>query len=226
MKKEGIKEQGNIDYYMQLPYSLLLHELEDEGEKYWIAEIVELPGCRSHGSTVSEAVENVQEAKKDWILDGLDRGEEIPLPIERRTFSGKTLVRMSRSLHRALALIAESENLSLNQLIVTILAKEVGRLNVLNRVESKLDKLLGLLSTQLEYNRLKEPTDTNLRRVWALAGIGEYESFFTSEIIHSQLSSNSWANSQTNDDPSYPSSKSLGESAEAPTRLADLAYRT
>ncbi len=154
--KEEIKRQRNIDYYMGLPYSILLHEIDDEGEKYWIAEIVELPGCKTHGSTVREAVRNVEEAKKDWILDGLDRGEEIPVPVERERFSGKTLVRMSRSLHHALVLMAESENLSLNQLIVTILAKEIGRLNTLNRVERKLDELLDIRGSQLRYERIKK----------------------------------------------------------------------
>ena len=154
MRKVGTKEQRNIDYYMQLPYSILLHQIEDEYEKYYIAEVVELPGCKSHGSTVEEAVRNVEEAKRDWILDGLDRGEEIPLPVERQRFSGKTLLRMPRSLHRALALIADSENLSLNQLIVTILAKEVGSLHALNRVEEKLDNLANMKSSQLKHGPL------------------------------------------------------------------------
>jgi antitoxin HicB len=145
-----LAEQRRIDYYMRLAYSVLLHEIEDDGEKYWIAEVVELPGCKSHGSTVDEAVKNVEEAKRDWIVDGLKRGEEIPLPIERERFKGKTLLRMSRSLHRALALIAQAEGLSLNQLIVTILAKEVGRFNMLNRVESKLDELRDMLSSEPE----------------------------------------------------------------------------
>lgn len=136
------EEQKGIEHYMQLPYSILLHQVEDAGERYWMAEYPELPGCRSHGSTIEEAVTSAEEAKKDWLLDSLDSGEEIPTPVERDRFSGKTLVRMSRSLHRALALMAEIEKLSLNQLIVTTLAKEVGRLGVLNRVEGKLDELL------------------------------------------------------------------------------------
>ncbi len=151
---KGTLDQKGIEYYMGLPYSILLHQIEDEGKEYWIAEVPELPGCRSHGSTVDEAVKNVEEAKKDWILDSLEEGDDIPIPIDRDRFRGKTLVRMSRSLHRALALMAESEKLSLNQLIVTILAKEVGRLGVLNRVEGKLDKLLDRVNDVLETGEL------------------------------------------------------------------------
>jgi len=145
-----VEIQKKIDYYMQLPYSVLLHEVEDEGHKYWIAEVPELPGCKSHGSTVEEAVNSVEEAKKDWILDSLGKGEDVPTPVERDRYSGKTLVRMSSSLHRALSLMAEHENLSLNQLMVTILAKEVGRFSVLNRVEHKIDNLLGRMDDVLQ----------------------------------------------------------------------------
>ena len=133
-KAKGKKELG---YYMQLPYSILLHEVEDEGEKYWIAEVPELPGCKSHGSTVDEAVKSVEEAKKDWITDSLKSREEVPTPTEREKYSGRMLVRMSRSLHRSLALIADTENLSLNQLIVTML-------------ESSLDPGSANTSTQSE----------------------------------------------------------------------------
>jgi antitoxin HicB len=151
--KEIAKEQKDIEYYMQLPYSILLHQIEDEGKEYWIAEIPELPGCKSHGLTVEKAVKSVEEAKKDWILDSLEEGEDVPTPIDREKFSGKTLLRMSRSLHRALSLMAESEKLSLNQLIVTMLAKEVGKLNILNRVEQKIDSLLDRINDVVEEQR-------------------------------------------------------------------------
>lgn len=161
--KERIKEQKGIEYYMRLPYSILLHEVEEEGEKYWIAEVPELPGCKSHGSTVEEAVKSVEEAKKDWILDSLKSREEVPTPIEREKYSGKLLVRMSRSLHRSLAVMADAEKLSLNQLIVTMLAKEVGRLNVLNRVEDKVDSLLKKIDQVLEEEEMRTPFPKSIR---------------------------------------------------------------
>ena len=173
MKKRA-KEQKGIEYYMQLPYSILLHEVEDEGEKYWIAEVPELPGCKSHGSTVEEAVKSVEEAKKDWILDSLKEGEEVPTPVERDRYSGRMLVRMSRSLHRSLALIADAEKLSLNQLIVTMLAKEVGRLNVLNRVEDKVDSLLQKIDHVLEEEGVRIPFSKSLRVMMQVQERGQY----------------------------------------------------
>lgn len=143
-------KKRKTEFYMQLSYSVLLHEIEDEEKKYWIAEIPELPGCKSHGSSVEEAVKNIEEAKMEWIEDSLEQGEEVPTPIDRDKFGGRILVRMSRSLHRSLSLVAESEKLSLNQLLVTILAKEVGRLGVLIGVEKKLHKLLDKIDDTLE----------------------------------------------------------------------------
>lgn len=178
MRRE-IKEQKGIEYYMHLPYSILLHEVEDEGKKYWIAEVPELPGCKSHGSTVEEAVQSVEEAKKDWILDGLKSGEEVPTPVERDRYSGRMLVRMSRSLHRSLALIAEAEKLSLNQLIVTMLAKEAGRLSVLNRVEEKVDDLLQKIDSILEEEGVRIPFSRSLR---VMGQLGEREPYIISDI--------------------------------------------
>ncbi len=161
--KTRVKEQKGIEYYMDLPYSILLHEVDEEGEKYWITELPELPGCKSHGSSVEEAVKSVEEAKKDWILDSLKSGEEVPTPIERDRYSGRMLIRMARSLHRSLALIAEAEKLSLNQLIVTMLAKEAGRLSVLNRVEDKVDNLLQKIDYILEEKDVNIPFSKSIR---------------------------------------------------------------
>ncbi len=167
------EEHRGIEYYMQLPYSILLHQVEDEGQKYWIAEVPELPGCRSHGSTVEEAVRNVEEAKKDWILDSLQEGEEVPIPVERDRYSGRILLRMSRSLHRALSMMAESEGLSLNQLTVTILGKEVGRFSVLNRVEQKIDNLLDRINDVVAEQRAPSS-----KSFWVTAGLHEYAQTF------------------------------------------------
>ncbi|OGO24306.1 MAG: hypothetical protein A2Z28_00155 [Chloroflexi bacterium RBG_16_51_9] len=164
MSKSEEENQMKVDYYMQLSYSILLNEVEDDGQKYWLAEVPELPGCKSHGSNVEEAVKSLEEAKRDWIQDSLENGEQVPVPVERDRYSGKTLLRMSRSLHRALSLMAETEKISLNQLIVMTLAKEVGKFSVLNPVGHKIDDLLNKVSDLLEEQR--SPT-TGLAGIWA-----------------------------------------------------------
>ena len=58
--KEKVENHKGIKYYMQLPYSVLLRKVEDEGELFWIAEVPELPGCKSHGATPEEAVQSLE----------------------------------------------------------------------------------------------------------------------------------------------------------------------
>jgi predicted RNase H-like HicB family nuclease len=54
----------------------------DEDDVF-IAEIPELPGCMTHGSTQEEALQNAQEAAELWIETAQEFGRPIPEP-ERR----------------------------------------------------------------------------------------------------------------------------------------------
>jgi predicted HicB family RNase H-like nuclease len=53
----------------------------------------------------------------------LDRMERRGNVLERRRYSGKVSLRMPKSLHRDLALLAAAEGVSLNQLMVVTLAQ-------------------------------------------------------------------------------------------------------
>ena len=59
----------------------------------------------------------------DGLLEKMERRNKV---LERREYSGKVHLRMPRGLHRDLARRAEQEGVSLNQLIVTALARSVG----------------------------------------------------------------------------------------------------
>ncbi len=70
-----------IEYYRRLPYTLYREPLQDEdGEKYWTAEFVELRGCKTEGITEAEAISNLQELFDDYIATLLERDLEIPEP--------------------------------------------------------------------------------------------------------------------------------------------------
>jgi len=51
-----------------------------------------------------------------------EQGEQIPVPLSERTFSGKFNVRVGEHLHRDLAMHAAEERMSLNQYVVKKLA--------------------------------------------------------------------------------------------------------
>ena len=93
----------------------------------WLAEIEELPNCSARGATPEEAV------RRAWIAaggsveqaQGRDSGEDRVQPSPTARHSGKLLVRMPATLHDELARAAESEGVSLNQLITGALAGAV-----------------------------------------------------------------------------------------------------
>ncbi len=113
----------DLEYYLSLPYTITLKRGTGDGEEYWIARVVELPHCMTHGVTQEEALRDIEDAKQEWLKSNLDAGLPIPEPAK---FTGQFHLRMPPSLHEALALKSESEDVSLNQFIVTALARAVG----------------------------------------------------------------------------------------------------
>jgi predicted RNase H-like HicB family nuclease len=88
----------------------------------WLAEVDELPNCSARGATPEEAVRRVW-AAADGLLGQAQEGESNAKSAPRH--SGKLLVRMPATLHGELAREAESEGVSLNQLITGVLAGAV-----------------------------------------------------------------------------------------------------
>lgn len=54
---------------------ILIPDKESGG---YVVEVPGLPGCRTQGDTIEEALANAQEAIKLWIDDAREHGEEIP----------------------------------------------------------------------------------------------------------------------------------------------------
>jgi antitoxin HicB len=100
---------------------------EDEGGGYLI-EFPDLPGCMSDGETIEEAIANGEDAQRGWIAAMMEAGRPIPSPSVEPTesYSGKWQLRAPKSLHRRLAERAKREGVSLNTLVVTLLAEGLG----------------------------------------------------------------------------------------------------
>src|SRR3990172_6216892 len=127
----------DLEDYLNLPYTVVLRR-DEEGD--YVARIDELSGLSTHGRTPQEALGNLEEAKRAWIEDCLERGDPIPAPqapkvpqvpqvkdlSEEPLPSGKWVQRVPRTLHRDLIRLAKREKVSLNQLVTSILAEAVG----------------------------------------------------------------------------------------------------
>lgn len=99
----------------------LTYESDDGG--YWAAEVIDLPGCVSHGDTADEAVENLNEAKRLWIEDHLANGYAVPEPVDAQGFGGRVLLRLPKSVHHRLSREAAREGVSLNSHLVRLLVE-------------------------------------------------------------------------------------------------------
>ena len=113
----------DLEYYLGLPYTITLKRGTGDGGEYWIARVLELPHCMTHGATPEEALRDIEDAKREWLKSNLEAGLPIPEPAK---FTGQYHLRMPPSLHEALTLKSESEDVSLNQFIITALARSVG----------------------------------------------------------------------------------------------------
>ena len=68
---------NNLEYYMNLPYTIIIRQNSDG---VYEASIAELDGCLSHGDTLDEAIKMLLDAKRCWIEANLEAGDVIPEP--------------------------------------------------------------------------------------------------------------------------------------------------
>ena len=113
----------DLEYYTRLPYTITVKQGSGDEAEYWIARVLELPHCMTHGATPEEALRDIEDAKREWLKSNLEADLPIPEPTK---FTGQYHLRMPPSLHEALALKSKSEDVSLNQFIITALARAVG----------------------------------------------------------------------------------------------------
>jgi predicted RNase H-like HicB family nuclease len=109
-----------IEEYLAMNYRKAVFKDEDGP---YIAEVDDLTGCIADGETEAEALRNLEGAMRAWMESRIAAGVEIPEPRATQEFSGKTVLRMPRYLHRRLVNRARQEGVSLNQYIVSLLAE-------------------------------------------------------------------------------------------------------
>lgn len=83
----------------------------------------DLPGCMSDGESIEEAVANAADAESEWLsaAEVWDKTTEKP---------GRFVTRMPQWMYKGLQYNAQREGVSMNTLIVSMLAKDLGERNV------------------------------------------------------------------------------------------------
>ena len=109
-------------------YGITIRQLEDDnGHPCFEARVRELPDVAEYGDSFQEAYELAIDTIETTAQVFAEQGRKMPPPAPAADeYSGRITVRTTRSLHRDLSLLADEENVSLNQLIVNVLGVYTG----------------------------------------------------------------------------------------------------
>jgi predicted HicB family RNase H-like nuclease len=83
---------------------------------------VEFPSLSWLAKTPESALKGIRNLVAEVIADMLARGESVPVPMAERIYSGEFRVRIPPDVHRALAMQAAEQGVSLNRLASAKLA--------------------------------------------------------------------------------------------------------
>ncbi|WP_319560351.1 toxin-antitoxin system HicB family antitoxin [Marispirochaeta sp.] len=142
-------------------------EWSEEDESY-IARCLEFPSLGSHGPSRLAALsemETLLSSTLDWMEE---EGERIPEPFGIRSYKGNISLRIPPETHKELTILAAEKNISLNQMITSIIERNMyyDQINQLKSdFSSKLDRLtdeldmLRTLSSELFYKQFVSTSD-------------------------------------------------------------------
>ena len=94
----------------------------EDGEH--VGRCAEFPSLSWLAPTPGEALSGIRRLVSDSVSDMRTNGEVIPGPMEDRRYSGKFIVRVPPETHRALAIRAAEQGVSMNRLVSVRLAKD------------------------------------------------------------------------------------------------------
>lgn len=87
----------------------------EDGE--FVGLVAEFPTLSWLAAEQIDALIGIRSVVHDVVEDMEATGEHVPVPLADRTFSGQFKLRIPPELHRALAIKAAEENVSLNRLV-------------------------------------------------------------------------------------------------------------
>ncbi len=109
-------------------YRVTLHY--DVERKVFLARVPELQHCTAEGPTRSEATRLLEEEIDAQLANMLSHGTTPPRAVDEEEYSGEIACKLSRTLHRELAVQARSEGIDLDHLVGELIASALeGRKN-------------------------------------------------------------------------------------------------
>ena len=117
-------------------YSHLVSPIDAADGGGFMFTMPDIPGVLADGATELEAITDGREAFIATVSALADMGQEVPAPtfnvndFTPASASGKVLARLPRSMHLQLSARAKTEGVSLNTLVVALIAEGLGRRSV------------------------------------------------------------------------------------------------
>ena len=105
------------------PLEYQVNVVFDPRDNIYVARVPELENCHTHGDSPEEAFANAREAIELWLETAKENGIKIPLPVAKRKYSGKFVLRTPETIHSQLAQEAIRQGRSMNDLAVEYLSK-------------------------------------------------------------------------------------------------------
>ncbi|GFE61892.1 type II toxin-antitoxin system HicB family antitoxin [Geobacter sp. AOG2] len=110
-------------------YGHIVSPLSSEDGGGYMITFPDLPGCISDGETLEEVLANGRDAFDSWMAAQVDMGRQIPAPThyDEEGKPVKFVQRLPRSLHASLQARAKAEGVSINTLVLALIAEGLGR---------------------------------------------------------------------------------------------------
>ena len=143
-------------------YNITVRKGNFDGEVFFEAKVKELPDVAEYAETYEEAYLLAIDTIETTAEALAEQGKVMPAPIlENDDFSGRVTLRMPKSMHAALSSWSESEDISLNQLLVNCLAFNLGEQFGVSRTIHSIKSSIGSFN-QTDYMHLEsQPRKTN-----------------------------------------------------------------
>ena len=88
-----------------------------EDDREYVGLCAEFPSLSWLAKSPEDALQGIRKMVAEVVSDMKRNGETPPLPLAGRPFSGRFVVRVPPEIHRALAIKAAEEGVSLNRLV-------------------------------------------------------------------------------------------------------------
>lgn len=146
-------------------YGITVRAVEVDGDSLFEATVAEFPDLAIYGASFGEAYEGAIATIDSAVFMLKRTGQSIPSVVRpEREYSGRITLRISKSLHRTISDQADSDGVSLNQHIVSILSHFSGY--AAPRVEEAVRwETLRSAPTNWSRTRSRERKDFKLTRV-------------------------------------------------------------